>query len=192
MDVESAGILIEEITRAAGLHVQDVIDTSSKGSLLHGRIHVNDSGEAAPEPIAFRVYLTVAAPKYRKALAAMLLADSRLADAQLRYADPRGRRKKIPRDWRLCRLCMNDVEDTLHALFVCHGSGDLVTLRGTLWQSCADANAGHNLQRLSPREAFHHMLLDARLVPILAKYSFNVLAVFEKVDMFVASEAYWW
>lgn len=192
LDVESAAVLISGITQAAGLHVQDVIDTSSKGSLLHGRLHIDENGAAAPEPIAFRLYLTVVAPKHRKALSGMLLADSRLAETQLRYADTRGRRKRIPHDWRLCRLCMNDVEDTLHALFVCGGSNDLLALRANLWEKCAVESTAHGLQRLTPREAFHRMLLDTHLVPILAKYCYDVLAVFGKTDMFVASEAYWY
>ncbi|KZP03236.1 hypothetical protein FIBSPDRAFT_692711, partial [Athelia psychrophila] len=44
MDVESASLLIDEITKAAGLHVQDAIDASSKGSLLRGRLHVDENG----------------------------------------------------------------------------------------------------------------------------------------------------
>ncbi|KZP19607.1 hypothetical protein FIBSPDRAFT_862529 [Athelia psychrophila] len=133
----------------------------------------------------------VAAPKHRKALVGMLLADSRLAETQLRYADARGRRTRVPRDWRLCRLCMNDVEDTLHALFVCSASRDLTALRDALWRKCAEEKTGGGLQRLPSRECFHRMLLDIHLVPVLAKFAYDVLAVFEKVNMFVASEAYW-
>lgn len=87
---------------------------------------------------------------------------------------------------------MNDVEDTLHALFVCSASRDLTALRVTLWEKCAAEKTGYGLQRLLPRECFHRMLLDIRLVPILAKFAYDVLAVFEKVGMFVASEAYWY
>lgn len=34
------------------------------------------------------------------------------------------------------------------------------------------------------------MLLSERLMPILAEYSFDVLRVFEKAEIFIASEAY--
>ncbi|KZP22953.1 hypothetical protein FIBSPDRAFT_696257, partial [Athelia psychrophila] len=119
LDVESVTLLIADITLAAKSHVQNAIDESSKGSLLHGRLHNDENGDAVAEPIAFRLYLSVTNPGHRRALAGLLLADSPLADTQLRYADGRGRRKKIPHEWRLCRFCMTDVEDTLHALFVC-------------------------------------------------------------------------
>ncbi|KZP09142.1 hypothetical protein FIBSPDRAFT_1051955 [Athelia psychrophila] len=117
LDVESVTLLIADITLAAKSHVQNAIDESSKGSLLHGRLHNDENGDAVAEPIAFRLYLSVPNPGHRRALAGLLLADSPLADTQLRYADGRGRRKKIPHEWQLCRFCMTDVEDTLHALF---------------------------------------------------------------------------
>lgn len=192
LDVEAAALLIEDITMAAKLHVQDAIDDSSKGLLLHGRLHTDENGDTVTEPIAFRLYLSVTDPRHRKALASLLLADSLLAEAQLRLADPRARRKKIPRDWRLCRFCMTDVEDPLHALFSCDGSSDLIALRTGLWLKCGVIGEPMNAARtLSPNDILQRMLLSKRLVPILAEYSFNVLKVFELADMFIASEAYW-
>lgn len=45
---------------------------------------------------------------------------------------------------------------------------------------------------MMPKEILHRMLVSRALVPILAEYTFNVLKVFERSDMFVASEAYWY
>lgn len=192
LDTESIALLIESITTAAKWHVQDAIEVSSKGLLLRNRLHNDDDGAAVSEPIAFRLYLSVTAPKHRKALAGLLLADSPLADAQLRYSDRRGRHKKIPLEWRLCRLCMMDVEDTLHALFRCGGSQELTLLRASIRQECVSSGEfKEGLQTLTPSDIFHRMLISKRLVPILAEYAYDVVRIFEKEPMFKASEAYW-
>lgn len=92
LDVELVTLLIENITLAAKPHVQNAADQSSKGLLLRERLHSEENAAAVAEPNALRPYLSVTAPKHRKALAG--LADSLLAEAQLCYTDGKGRRKK--------------------------------------------------------------------------------------------------
>lgn len=125
--------------------------------------------------------------------ASLLLADSLLADAQLRYADPRGGHKKIPLEWRLCRFCMADVEDTLHALFECGGSVELVALRAALRAKCHSNRELRNALQtgLAPNEIFQRMIVSKNLAPILAEYAYTVIKVFETKAMFIAPEVYW-
>lgn len=141
--------------------------------------------------IVFRLYLSITSPEQRKALAGLLLADPHLAEAQLRYMDGRGRREKTPYEWRLCRFCMTDVEDTLHALFAYSGSPELRATRAMFWIKCGSSSEPIGAIRFrAPKDILQYMLASKRLVPILAEYLFDVLRVFEKTDMFLASEAY--
>lgn len=96
----------------------------------------------------------------------MLLADHPLAEVRLRYTECR--QPAIPREWRMCRLCGAEIEDTLHAPLVCTGSRDLSDIRKEFWESCGVAAARFN--GLSPLEALPDQLLDDALANILAKF----------------------
>ncbi|KZP21397.1 hypothetical protein FIBSPDRAFT_671446, partial [Athelia psychrophila] len=117
---DSVATLIDDVIIAAEAHVDNQIRNSSKGMLLVGRLHPGEEGSLTHKALALRQYLMVRIPEHRKALAALLLADHRLAEVRQRYNDTLGRRQPaIPRQWRLCRFCGREVEDTLHALFLC-------------------------------------------------------------------------
>ncbi|SJL02424.1 uncharacterized protein ARMOST_05751 [Armillaria ostoyae] len=62
--------------------------------------------------VAFRPYLDIRIPAHRIALTRALTATHQLAVE-------RGKWHGVSREWLLCRMCSNDVEDVPHVLFVC-------------------------------------------------------------------------
>ncbi|KZP11407.1 hypothetical protein FIBSPDRAFT_756733 [Athelia psychrophila] len=180
---ESITTLIDDVTLAAKAHVDNQIQKSSKGALLIGRLHPGEKGKLTHESMAFRQYLLVSIPEHRKALAALLLADHRLAEVRMRYNDTLGRRQPaVPHRWRLCRFCGSEIEDTLHALFLCDGSEELAALRQAFWESCG-AQTAMLLNGHTAKQALHHLLLDELLVNKLARYSYLALEIYMRTDL---------
>ena len=116
----------------------------------------------------------------------MLLADSSLAEVQLRYADRY--RAIIPRLWRLCRFCLNEIEDPPHAMFGCNGSSELVSLRTTFLNTVFSMSGSLHCAALSATPAsFLSLVLAHRpLSDILAKFAYDTLQIFEKTEMYIA------
>lgn len=127
VQVEDVKMLILNTQEAAATCVENALEESSKGRLLVGRMHRGEDGIIVSRALALREYLILPIATHRKALTMLLLAEHPLAEAHLRYAERR--RPQIPREYWLCRFCKVAVEDSLHALFECKGSPDLVNLR---------------------------------------------------------------
>ncbi|KAF8870711.1 hypothetical protein CPB85DRAFT_1185602, partial [Mucidula mucida] len=64
-----------------------------------------------------------------------------LAVEVLRRGDGQQRRS-LPREWRLCRLCQESVEDELHALLTCAVSEALLALRTAFWHDLDERDGG--------------------------------------------------
>ncbi|KAF7973545.1 hypothetical protein HWV62_14906 [Athelia sp. TMB] len=181
VDLDNIKILIDEVALAAAKHVDNALQNSSKARLLRGRKHKNGDGIPEHRALALRPYLLVPAPKHRKALAALLLADHALAEVRLRYQERR--QPPVPREWRLCRLCGDEIEEPLHALFACTNSPTLVALRASFWDKCGTGTAAYH--GLAPLETLHQLLLDDNMVNVFAKFCYLVLELYDKFPMFV-------
>ena len=68
---------------------------------------------------------TIPVVSHWKALAQMLLADSSLAEVHLWHADRHC--PLVPRKWKLCCFCTDEVEDLPHAMFGAVGHQSLLT-----------------------------------------------------------------
>lgn len=93
--------------------------------------------------------------------------------------------KNYSPEWRLCRFLRGGCRDVL---FACGGSTESGAARAILWMKC-DFNDEPMaaIRSLAPKDILHCMLLSKRLLPILAESSFDVLKVFEKTNIIVAS-----
>ncbi|KZV81681.1 hypothetical protein EXIGLDRAFT_579149, partial [Exidia glandulosa HHB12029] len=103
----------------------DEIECSAKLPLLRGRLHENCFLQARPRPApvsTFRGYLKLYAREHRTALTRLLLSDHGLAVERLRY-------EGVAHEDRMCRFCLVEVEDEMHALFACDGNEELARLR---------------------------------------------------------------
>ncbi|KAF9010392.1 hypothetical protein BDZ89DRAFT_996280, partial [Hymenopellis radicata] len=105
---------------------------SRKAWILQKRMSMVDSRGREIPIMEFRDYLRVPKMEHRVALTRLICSDHDLAVEVLRRGDGQ-RRKKIPREWRLCRFCTAAVEAESHALLACTGHADLVELRRVFW-----------------------------------------------------------
>lgn len=114
---DQAVVLVSAAEVAMRDSVQALIDTSSKLRLLRGRKERDGDGRLATTPLAFRHYLRVPIHDHRVALTKLILSDHILCEERGRWIE--GERQRIPREWRLCRLCRRAVESPEHALLEC-------------------------------------------------------------------------
>ena len=186
---DSVTKLIADIKVSMNTHVDSVIVSSSKGRLLRGRLERNDDGALHHQTLCFRHYLHVPVASHRKALAQMLLADSSLAEVRLQHADRH--HPLVPRKWRLCRFCNDEVEDPPHAMFGCNGSPELVDLQSTFLESIFLLSPSLHLAALSamPESFFIIALSHRHVCNVLAKLAYDTLQVLGQREMFVVDSA---
>ena len=119
----------------------------------------------------------------------MLLTDSSLAEVCLRHADHH--HPLVPRKWRLCHFCNDEVEDPPHAMFGCNGSPELIGLWSTFLDSIFLLSPSLHLAALSatPESFFIIALSHRHICNVLAKLAYDTLQVFGQREMFVIDSA---
>ncbi|EJD45855.1 hypothetical protein AURDEDRAFT_63893 [Auricularia subglabra TFB-10046 SS5] len=113
-------------------HIESEVTASPKLDLLQYRGELDAQGHRRSPVLKFRSYLRISDRALRDAITRTLLSDHRLAIELLRRRTPE-RPYRIPPRARLCRLCLNSIEDPLHALFACSASMELLECRETFW-----------------------------------------------------------
>ncbi|EJD45022.1 hypothetical protein AURDEDRAFT_165897 [Auricularia subglabra TFB-10046 SS5] len=184
--------------------IESEVHASPKLDILHDRVEFDAKGHASTLVMKFRPYLRIEDRAIRNALTRVLVSDHRLSAEILRRTSPE-RRYYIPRSARLCRFCMNAVEDPLHALFVCHASLDLLQCRKEFWEQCdetlramrlaendtrsrkhrlhaADLN---DLQAMQPANLLFRLLGDEKTARVLGTLVLRVFKVFDTCDRYV-------
>ncbi|KAJ7588859.1 hypothetical protein C8J56DRAFT_1004387 [Mycena floridula] len=108
--------LQSDVTRSMEVYLQHEIDHSSRvRDLLFGRREWDkDARGLVVKVLAFRHYLRVKNSEHRRAVTHVMLSGHALAMERMRWTERR--RRPIPREWRLCRLCLVGQEDVVHAL----------------------------------------------------------------------------
>ncbi|KLO05044.1 hypothetical protein SCHPADRAFT_839832 [Schizopora paradoxa] len=177
--------LIKAIEHMCDAYLQVLIDKSPKTELLRGRLERDDKGNYIVKTMHFRHYLYVKIPRHWMALTGLLLSDNILAMEQLRRATRN--RPRYPQHLRICRLCKNDIEDPIHALFVCIGSEQLISLRKQFIKDLISKASYLKTSQCmaNPKELFECIYADKRLVETLARYAFRMLKIFNAVPLFL-------
>ena len=108
---------------------------------------------------------------------------------RLRHADRY--RPLVPRQWRLCRFCNDEVEDPPHAMFGCSGSPELIDLQSAFLESVFLLSPSLHLAALSvtPESFFIIALSHRHICNVLAKLAYDTLQVFGQGEMFVVDSA---
>ncbi|PPQ72667.1 hypothetical protein CVT25_007993, partial [Psilocybe cyanescens] len=178
--------IIKKVEQSCALSLHTEIENSDRVPLLHGRMREGDT-PCLHTVVKFRLYLhRVVVPAHRLALTRFICSAHGLAVERLRHTERH--QDKIPREFRLCRLCKCSVEDEQHVIFLCDAvSDDLVQRRAALivlakqirpksrWD-LLDGSNGWNLLRLLCR-------VD-EIVPAFAAHVYHTLKEFAQVDMF--------
>ena len=134
--------------------------------------------------LQYRHYLDVVVPVHRKALTRLLTSCHALAVNSLRW-DPL-RRRDVPRELRVCRFCHSQPEDECHAMLYCVGSQALTQRRGLFFSDAQEIVPGVRAAVLSlpPPDSLRYLVGEERIVAILAKYAFDVLNIFDTVELY--------
>ena len=100
-------------------------------------------------------------------------------------------RPLVPRKWRLCHFCTDEVEDPPHAMFGCNGSPELIDLRSAFLKSIFLLSPSLHLAVLSdtPESFFIIALSHRHICNVLAKLAYDTLQVFGQREMFVVDSA---
>ncbi|KAJ7502339.1 hypothetical protein B0H11DRAFT_1690324, partial [Mycena galericulata] len=106
----------------------------------------------------------------------MVLSSHGLAVERRRWKE-RGK-NIVPYEWRLCRFCMQEVEDPAHAMFMCDHP-PLLQLRETFLTKLYTEVPGIKGQFKDPISFFAGVLARREITPVLAKLAFDVQKIYD-------------
>lgn len=137
MTPKTVECLTASVTTAHERLIRNTLNESPKTWMLKDRVEYTGRGRTDKSPLMLRHYLRLTTiPSHRIAFTRILLSCHTLAVERLRWAT-RARPQSVPRDERLCRLCVEEgimaVEDEVHALLRCTSNARLVELREKMW-----------------------------------------------------------
>ncbi|CAK5263408.1 unnamed protein product [Mycena citricolor] len=185
--------LIKKLKVAVGEYLQLDIDRwdNPKLYLLRGRLEPDTRGRLVQKSIHLRHYLSVTNPDHRKTLTRLLLSSHSLAIERLRWTD--ARRPRIDPSERKCRLCRNAPETPEHVLLICAGDTSLIQLRVTFMTKFKlDVPATPPLESMPEIEFLKRMLFHRETIGLVAKFAYEVMAIFESKPMHQpASPLHW-
>ena len=186
LSIPSIDAIIAKITETVDTDLQFDIDNLQKTHLLRNRLETVDGSLSRVTRRRRHYLMMVAVPAYRKSLTRLLLGDHTLSVERLRY--PSRYRLTIPRAQRLCRFCLADVEDEVHALLICEAQPTLVDLREQFLSDAflndreLEAAAG----MLSSHDFLCRLVSSRKIVARLAKYVHEVLIFFDRFQRYIA------
>ncbi|KAJ7127448.1 hypothetical protein C8R43DRAFT_957889 [Mycena crocata] len=183
---DSIEAIEKRVIAVADADLQHDIDRLVKTHLIRNRVEL-DSSDKSLRLVTRRLrhYLhMVAVPAHRKAITGLLLGDHNLSVERLRY--PARYRAKVPREFRLCRLCRGAVEDETHALLDCNTEERLVMLRSDFLDgiSSRDQALFALYGTMSNYDFLLKLIASRKLIQWVAKYVFNVLALYQEFPRF--------
>ncbi|KAJ7454636.1 hypothetical protein B0H11DRAFT_1654427, partial [Mycena galericulata] len=165
--------------------LQHEVDSSDKLYLLHGRREPQKDMPAAQKTLFMRHYLyMVKTQTHREALTSIMLSTHLLALERLRYVDHE--HQSVPRDERLCRLCLGAVESPEHALVECKASPAVLNLRniflGKLFRAVPKMQT--KLAELSSVEFLKAMIYERSTIVLVGKFVHEVLEEFYAAPLY--------
>ena len=187
MEVPQLLSLQKAILRHCDNHLQDMVLTSVKCVMIRGRLDLDINRGRMNVIRKMRHYLEIPIiPAHRRAITSIMFSSHGLAVERLRWKERY--RGPVPREWHLCRFCLTQVEDEVHALMDCQGdrSHQLVLIREVMRREV------HNIL---PDFEWHldsesytqlqYLLHDGRLSVPIAAFVYKVLTHFDSVPMYI-------
>ncbi|KIY61145.1 GHMP Kinase, C-terminal domain-containing protein [Cylindrobasidium torrendii FP15055 ss-10] len=148
---------------------------------------------SGPILLKLRPYLAIANVDYRRAYVRIMLGEHRMAVQMLRRPTSDGR--LIPREWRRCRWCIENVEDETHVLLQCNGDPSVVEGRTEFWQEATKRRSKwHSVLKRATHDsedALLGILLTDDLAGAFGKLAYVVLKALDTVPLWMAgNDAY--
>ncbi|KAF9020379.1 hypothetical protein BDZ89DRAFT_991924 [Hymenopellis radicata] len=183
-----AGIddLVARVHAAAEFWVSDQIE-GQRLPMLVGRRQRGRGGKMSSRSLAFRSYLLVRVPAHRVALTRLLTGSHTLGVEAVKWLPrPTTFTQGVPRHWRLCRLCGDDVEDELHVLMWCTAPS-LVERRTLMMLAVWTLYPALKGRAKTPIEWWHMVMEYDELIPHVAAYVYELLEIILQEPMYVPS-----
>ncbi|KAG6873401.1 hypothetical protein C0992_008765 [Termitomyces sp. T32_za158] len=173
--------VIDNVRASSDAGLRHIITTSPKLSLLRMRLMASGSEKISE----FRHYLHITTPAHRKAFTRLIVSNHGLAVESFRYTH-RYRTQPVPRQWRLCRFCMTDVEDELHALLMCEGSEELIQTRARFRQVLRniDNDVGASWGIVPPSDFLLALLTSKRCASAFGRFIYQVFSIFDASEQY--------
>ncbi|PBK69040.1 hypothetical protein ARMSODRAFT_936258 [Armillaria solidipes] len=184
LNPEHVDMLINAVPEKGREWVLTQVSASSRLQLMDDRWERLTSGQRSSDPLIFRSYLLTRIRDHRIALTRLLTASHGLGVERGRWVKIRNSSIHVPRAFRLCRLCRDDVEDEMHVLFVCT-DGELDQLRVAFLAEVWKRFPALRHASSTPISLFHTLLSYPDLVPRLARFVFDACQVVEKTPMYL-------
>jgi hypothetical protein len=126
---EDIVILRKKVHQSWWLETEQTLHSSVKCYLLSHRTKLDDDGYVvyAHSGALMPCLSKILVPQHRLAYTRFITSSHGLSVELLRHK--RRGESRVPREWRLCRLCRRDVEDEEHVVLHCTGNEALVSLR---------------------------------------------------------------
>ncbi len=182
--VASIDGLVMGVQAAAALLISEQIG-GQRLPMLVGRRHRGKGGKMSECSLAFRSYLLTHIPVHRIALTRLMTGSRTLGVEAVKWIPrPAAFAQGVPRHWRLCRLCGDEVEDELHVLMWC--TAPLLVERRTLMMLAVwklyPALKG---RAKTPIEWWHMVMEYDDLIPHMAAYVYELLEIVLQEPMYV-------
>ncbi|KAE9403418.1 hypothetical protein BT96DRAFT_815028, partial [Gymnopus androsaceus JB14] len=180
--------LTTEVLHSYEASIQSSLLTHVCTHFLRNRIEYNDQDHwLLNVPIMMlRSYLSIiTVPKHHHAFTRFIASSHALSIECLRYAERY--HPPIPCEWRLCRFCQTGIEDECHALLICSGYSVLLYLRHCFLEDVFDKMPPlrSSYLDLSSPDFLQLILFRCRILPILAKFIYNVLLIFSGKEAWI-------
>ncbi|KAK0445903.1 hypothetical protein EV421DRAFT_1795480 [Armillaria borealis] len=140
---------------------------SPRLDLVHGRVERTRSGRSTTDPLGFRSSLLLRISAHRIALTRLLTSNHALAVERGRWLRVNGTSVTVPRSFRICRYCRDNLEDECHVLFIC-SDATLQAMRDDFLADIWKAYPALHRRSSSPKELLHTYYSD--LLPRLSRY----------------------
>lgn len=142
-------------------------------------------GKWSSAPGVFRSYLRIRIPAHRIALTRLVTGSHFLAvEAAKWFPKPAGVTEVIPRAWRLCRMCGDDVEDEIHMMMSCTHP-EIVERRSVLLLAVWVAYPALRGRAQSPMGWWLMVMEYDDLIPHIAAFVYEVCELVRGVPMYV-------
>ncbi len=184
LNPEDVDGLIKAIPQKCTEWARGQIESSSCLQLMQGRVGHLRGGRLSSDPLLFRSYLLVRIRDHHVALTRILTASHGLGVEHGRWMSVRNSSVHVPRAFRLCRMCHNDVEDEIHVLFTCPHS-DLEDLRKSFLADVWKTFPALRHTSSTPLELFHRLLMYTDLHPRLARYVYEACQEVRKMPLYI-------
>lgn len=188
--------LIQKVYGACDKWLQTSIDDNKRLSLLQERFRGEGEQDAPKRGLAkasLRSYLSIKNVDYRTAMTQLLMSEHPLAIEQLRRPDGR-RRPSVPREWRLCRMCKEEIETEHHAILECMTSARIIECREDMWKGIAQHRdfEDQGLSRnMTAAEQLAKLIAWEAVASKVGKLVFEVFQVYQMVALYIPDRQLW-